>query len=133
MSGEKDLEAILRSILVSCDGKEYIYCATNSDSALMSLLPDAIGLFREDEATTVIMLKDLLQPSDYIQTSDSYAKLTIDVHTSLEAVGLTAAIAKVLTDYGISANVVAAYYHDHIFVPYKSKDKAVEALSSLKH
>ncbi|MFO0971146.1 MAG: ACT domain-containing protein [Candidatus Saccharimonadales bacterium] len=130
MSGEKDLAIILRSIAVSCDDKEYIYCATNSYDKVADLLPDSVGLFKENEATTVIILKELLQDDD-VQRSGSYAKLTIDVHTSLEAVGLTAAMAKVLTKYGISANVVAAYYHDHIFVPYELKDQAIKALSSL--
>ncbi|MFT5520425.1 MAG: hypothetical protein ACI9IA_001018, partial [Enterobacterales bacterium] len=50
------------------------------------------------------------------------------VHSSLEAVGLTAAVATALTQKGISANVIAAYYHDHIFVP---SDKAASALEAL--
>jgi hypothetical protein len=49
----------------------------------------------------------------------------------LDAVGLTAAFAKALTDAGISSNVVAALYHDHIFVQWDRRDDAMKALKSL--
>ena len=45
--------------------------------------------------------------------------ITLTVHSSLKSVGLTAAVTSKLAEYEISANVVAAYYHDHIFVPYE--------------
>jgi hypothetical protein len=51
------------------------------------------------------------------------------VHSSLEAVGLTAAVSKKLADKGISANVIAAYYHDHIFVQSAKAEEALYALT----
>jgi len=57
--------------------------------------------------------------------------ITLDIHSSLEAVGLTAAFATALGNEGISANVVAAYYHDHIFVPAVDAGRAVAALQAL--
>ena len=51
-----------------------------------------------------------------------------NVHSSLDAVGLTAAFSAKLTEKNISANVIAAYYHDHIFVP---KEKAEQALNAI--
>jgi hypothetical protein len=59
------------------------------------------------------------------------AWITLTVHSSLEAVGLTAAVSKALTNVGISCNVVAAYYHDHIFVPIKDAQQAMEVLETL--
>ncbi len=59
------------------------------------------------------------------------ARITLNVHSALEAVGLTAAVATALTREGISANVVAAYYHDHIFVPEVDAERALEALRAL--
>ena len=58
-----------------------------------------------------------------------FKQITLTVHSSLDAVGLTAAVATKLSSYGISANVVAAYYHHHIFV---QSEKADEALLVLK-
>jgi len=34
---------------------------------------------------------------------------------------------------GISANVIAGFYHDHLFVPSDDADKAVAALLELTH
>ena len=58
-------------------------------------------------------------------------QITLKVHSSLEAIGLTAAMSRALMEAGISANVVAAYYHDHIFVPAADAERAVEALRQL--
>lgn len=58
-----------------------------------------------------------------------FKQITLTVYSSLDALGLTAAVARKLASHGISANVVAAYYHDHIFV---QKEKADEALLALK-
>jgi len=57
--------------------------------------------------------------------------ITLSVHSSLEAVGLTAAFSTALSDAGISCNIIAAYYHDHIFVSVKDKLKAMEVLTGL--
>ena len=57
------------------------------------------------------------------------AWITLDVHSALEAVGLTAEVARVLTDAGIPCNIVAALHHDHLFVP---ADRAAAALRALR-
>jgi hypothetical protein len=62
-----------------------------------------------------------------------FAWITLTVHSSLEAVGLTAAFSRALTEAGISCNVVAAYYHDHIFVPTRDAGQAMQVLKNLSH
>ena len=57
---------------------------------------------------------------------------TFQVHTSLDAVGLTSLLSTALAGKGISANVVAAYYHDHIFVPSEKAEVALETIKALK-
>ena len=76
---------------------------------------DIIGAFREEEAWTVILNKTLADQQHY-EYSYVAAWITLTVHSSLEAVGLTAAFSKALGDASISCNVIAAYYHDHTFV-----------------
>ena len=57
--------------------------------------------------------------------------LTVSVHSSLEAVGLTAVLAKVLAERGIACNVLAGYFHDHLLVPVDRVDEAIECLNGL--
>ena len=91
-------------------------------------LDDAIMVLKEEEGTTIIIRKEVADqytiPYTYIS-----AWITISIHSSLDAVGLTAAFSSALSKEGISCNVVAAYYHDHIFVPYHDVIKAMEVLN----
>ena len=61
-----------------------------------------------------------------------FKRITIQLHTSLDAVGLTSLLSTALAGKGISANVVAAYYHDHIFVPSEKAEVALETIKALK-
>ena len=61
----------------------------------------------------------------------AFKKITLQVHSSLDAVGLTAAVSSALANKGISANVVAAFYHDHVFVPSDRSEEAFQIVSSL--
>ena len=61
-----------------------------------------------------------------------YKLISLTVHSSLNAVGLTAAIATKLASEDISANVVAAYYHDHIFIQKEKAGLAMEAIMELQ-
>jgi hypothetical protein len=89
------------------------------------------ALMMESEGTTVVATLDEAGrrgwPIDF-----EAAWLTVEAHTSLEAVGLTAAMSKVLTERGIPCNVLAGYYHDHLLVPIERADEAVEVLESLR-
>lgn len=91
---------------------------------------EIICTFREKEAITVITSR---QTADRLNIPYSFVAswITLTVHSSLEAVGLTAAFSTALTNAGISCNVVAGFYHDHIFVPVKDTAKAMEALLKL--
>lgn len=60
------------------------------------------------------------------------AWITLTVSSDLAAVGLTAAVARALTDAGISCNVVAAAHHDHLFVPVERAGDAIAALRGLQ-
>lgn len=129
MSGNTNLPEVLRTLTVSCDEIRYGFATTN-DRAKLSVA-DVLCMFREAEGLTIVADTNYLEQAG-IEYEGPYAKLTIEVHTSLELVGLTAALAKALTDEGISANVVAAYYHDHIFVAYDKRSDAIQALLQLK-
>jgi hypothetical protein len=60
-----------------------------------------------------------------------WARISLTIHSSLSAVGLTAAIARALSDKGLPTNIVAAYHHDHILVPWERRNEAFETLATL--
>ena len=59
--------------------------------------------------------------------------ITLNVFSSLEGVGLTAAVSSALGDNGIPCNMVAAFHHDHVFVPSEMCDQAMEVLILLQN
>jgi hypothetical protein len=88
----------------------------------------AIGWFREDEGISLIMSREMAL-SLGCDEGPSMRRIRLGVHSSLEAIGLTATVAGLLAEQGIACNVVAAFHHDHLFVP---ADRAEEALSLLR-
>jgi hypothetical protein len=127
MAGETNLRTLLGSLQPELDPHEYGVVALPSGLPLPAGLRP-IGWFEEAEGQTLIATADALAEAGFEQPG-GWARITLTVHSSLEAVGLTAVIASALAEAGISANVVAAFYHDHVFVPW---DRRFEALGILK-
>lgn len=129
MPGETDLAVLLASLDPVLDPREFGYATLPHDQPMPAGLRPW-GSFREDEGLTLIA-----PAADFaaagIPALTGLARLTMMVQSSLEAVGMTAAMATALTRVGISANVVAAYHHDHIFVPWNRRDEAVAVLRAL--
>jgi hypothetical protein len=86
--------------------------------------------FREREGWTMILLEAEAH-SAKLEGEFPCRMISLEVHSSLAAVGLLAAIAARLAKSGIAANVVSAYYHDHLFVPADRGEEALEILNSL--
>jgi hypothetical protein len=122
MEGEKNLEKLLQTMKPSHNEGDYVFCVVKDVTALNN--SDIVMLFRESEAFTVIIKKEL---ADSLKLEYSFVAswITLTVHSSLEA----AAFSKALSQEGISCNVVAAFYHDHIFVSKNDTDKAMEILN----
>jgi uncharacterized protein len=86
--------------------------------ALSETIPtDALGTFREAEGLSVIV------PTTEMSES-ALSWITLTVHSALDGVGLTAAVSQALAENGIPCNVVAAAYHDHLFVPERRAEES---------
>jgi hypothetical protein len=129
VSGETDLGRLLRALVPHLDDRIFAFGVIPHGRALPAGL-SAIGTVEEDEGLTVIAPLDQLAAAA-IEHSGPLAKISLTVHSSLEAVGLTAAVSAALAHAGISANVVAGYFHDHIFVPWDRREDAVTELRAL--
>ncbi len=132
MTGERDLQALLANMAPDLIDGEFVFCcfegANYGDHA--QLLP--IGSFTESEGLTLVVPKERADAQGLAYDS-VFRCITLRVHSSLEAVGLTAVFSATLTEHGISANVVAGYHHDHIFVQSRLAHKALAALTALTH
>jgi len=127
MTGILELNTLLKSMNPELKQGEYIFCCLAGSLAdYVDLNP--LASYVEEEGLTLILKAETADKAG-ITYEGKYNLITLNVHSSLEAVGLTAAVSAKLTEYNISANVVAAFYHDHIFVQI---DKAQAALSALK-
>lgn len=129
MPGETDLARLLASLDPVLDPREFGYALVPHGTPLPAGLTP-LGLFHEDEGLTLIAPAADLAVAG-IEALTGLARLTMMVQSSLEAVGMTAAMATALTRVGISANVVAAYHHDHVFVPWERRHEAVAVLRAL--
>ncbi|MEP6747874.1 MAG: ACT domain-containing protein [Bacteroidota bacterium] len=128
MNGETNLRQLIRTMKPRLNKGDYIFCTVASLDAIDQ--KKIICLFKEDEGYTVILEKEL---ADQLKLNYSFvaAWITLTIHSSLEAVGLTAAFSDALAKENISCNVVAAFYHDHIFVNKKDAILAMRVLSEL--
>ncbi|PID44369.1 MAG: transporter [Proteobacteria bacterium] len=130
MTGEKDLQTILRFISPCLMEGEYVFCtfpgARYGDYSELN----PIAAIAESEGLTLIIPRSEADKSG-IGYETVFKGITLNVHSSLDAIGLTAAFSDKLAEKGISANVVAGYYHDHIFVQGELAEHATEALNEL--
>ena len=108
---------------------EFVFCTvTGALAEYVALNP--VATFIEPEGLTLVLEKSVAEQAK-LEFEGVYRQITLTVHSSLDAVGLTAAVASQLAQQGISANVIAAYYHDHIFVQAGKALAAVSALAAL--
>ena len=130
MTGEKNLQVLIRSMAPVLRAECYVFVsvAKGEYGDYAELKP--LAVFCEDEGLTLV-LEHAVAANFGFREQPVLRCISLSVHSSLEAVGLTAAVATALAEHGISANVVAGYYHDHIFVPEQYADKAVGVLNAL--
>ena len=130
MSGETDLNKLIGSMQPVLSESEYVFASLEKDSQVSVAELAPLGTFHEKEGLTVIVPKTNADVSG-LSYEGVFQCITLNVHSSLDAVGLTAAVSAALTRENISANVVAAYYHDHIFVPIAKANQALSCLQKL--
>ncbi len=128
MAGETRLKKLIDEMDPRLNPGEYVFSSANTTNGIDRA--DILCEFKEQEGITLILERNKADayglPYEFIA-----AWITLSVHSALEAKGLTAKVATALARQGISCNVVAGYYHDHLFVPYQEGNKAVEVLRAL--
>ena len=127
-TGESDLLTLIAQMSPSLDDQIWAFVSVGEVSSEY-VAEHALATFRETEGTTLIVPWE--RAEEFEVCSEPMARITLNIHSSLEAVGLTAAVSQALASEAISANVVAGFYHDHIFVPQTAGERAVACLTLL--
>ncbi|MFZ0096901.1 MAG: ACT domain-containing protein [Gemmobacter sp.] len=126
MTGEMDLKLLLAEMSPQLCGLDWGYATAPAVPA--GVVPFAT--VAEDEGMTLIApMADLAKAG--LAAQGPFARITLTIHSALQAVGLTAAVSGALAAEGISANVVAGFHHDHIFLPANDATRAMDALQGL--
>jgi hypothetical protein len=104
----------------------YVFCTTADCSAGTSA---AIATFREAEGLSLVLPLEEAARLGF-DTGQPMALITLTVHSALDGVGLTAAVAGALAAAGIPCNMIAAFHHDHVFVPEAMAARALSVLQA---
>ncbi|MFK8015457.1 MAG: ACT domain-containing protein [Gammaproteobacteria bacterium] len=126
-----NLASMLASLTPVLVPGEFVFCSFAGAAYGEHHYLEPIASFAESEGLTLVVPRSNADAANLTYES-VFCCLTLSVHSSLDAVGLTAAFASKLTEHGISANVLAGYYHDHIFVQRGQVSRAVAALGELR-
>lgn len=127
-TGERDLNRILKTLAPELDDPTYVFVTLPAETTAPNVRP--LMQFTEDEGQTLIL--DIETAST---TGLAYEfpcrRITLTVHSALDAAGMIAVVATALAKINIPVNPVAGFYHDHLFVPEDRAEEAMAVLHSL--
>ena len=128
MSGERDLGRLLAGLDPQVAAEPYVFTQAADGAVPAGVRPFAT--VAEDEGLTLVLPRD---EADRLGLAYDYvaARITLRVHSDPAAVGMTAAFSRVLADAGLSCNVIAGFFHDHLLVPWDRAEEAVRLLEGL--
>lgn len=130
MAGSTDLHYMLRRLEPRLLPGEYVFCSVSPAVADDIDCGAVLASFREDEGVTLVLEQGQADTAG-LDYDHIFCWITLGVYSALDAVGLTAAVSARLAQSGISANMIAAYHHDHVFVPAERAEDALIALEGL--
>ncbi len=121
MTGLTDLDEILRTLRPSVRAGAFVYVVTDLP------LPSHASVVEREGGSLVV--EQAVADEAGLSYEGTFAWITLQVHSSLQAVGLTAAVSSALAEKGVPCNMLAGFYHDHILVP---SDRVIDALAVLQ-
>ena len=130
MTGETNLANLLSAMSPTLIAGEFVFCSFQNARYGDHAELEPIASISESEGLTLVIPKSKADAHG-LKYESLFRGITLTVHSSLDAVGLTAVFSTKLAAHGISANVIAGYFHDHIFVQSDLAENAMAALNEL--
>lgn len=132
MSGETNLKTLLSNLSPILLKDTFVFCTfpEGSYGDFAQTCPKAFVM--EKEGVTLVVEKAVADSQGF-NYSGEFSCISLEVHSSLEAIGLTAVISGMLAAHEISVNMMAGYHHDHLFVPVANASAAMALLHNLDH
>ncbi|MCJ2183844.1 ACT domain-containing protein [Novosphingobium sp. 1949] len=121
----REARAMVAGMAPRLDDERYVFVTG------APLLADAIAMFREAEGLSQIVPLEAARSAG-LDTALPMVRIVLEVHSALDGYGLTAAVAGALADARIACNMVAAFHHDHAFVPAADAARALAILQALQ-
>ena len=129
MTGETDINIILNDLSPRLLDDNYVFCTVPDGAYGDCASTQPVASFQEAEGLTLVITKDRADAHG-LAYEGLFRCISLQIHSSLEAIGLTALISAKLAAAGISANMIAGYYHDHVFVPQSRANDALDILNN---
>ena len=126
----RDGAAMVAGMAPELDPRTWHFCTVADDAVAALHFPEALAIFREAEGMSLILPAEAATRHGF-DTGLPMTRITLSVHSALDGVGLTAAVAQALAGAGIPCNMVAAFHHDHAFVPQAQAERALAVLADL--
>lgn len=128
MSGETNLETLLSSMSAELVSGQFVFATIADGSVPSGVRPKMI--FHEAEGVTLVLLKEEAEASG-LAYEFPCRMITLNIHSSLDAVGFLARITTELAKQDMGVNPVSGFYHDHLFVPVGKEQDALNVLYSI--
>ena len=130
MNAETDLDTLIRNLEPRTLPDTYVFCSVRDANYGALAHTSPLASFAEPEGLTLVLTREAAEEED-LSYEGTFRCISLQVHSSLAAVGLTAAVTGELAAHDISANVIAGYHHDHIFVPSRQAEPALRLLETM--
>lgn len=128
MGGERDLGRLLAGMRPRLRPGVWLFCRVAKPSP--DDLAAALGTFREDEGVTLVLAEEEARSRGF-RGEFRAAWISLEIHSDFAAIGFLARIANALAAAGLPANTISAVHHDHLFVPYDERERALATLEAL--
>jgi len=124
-------QALIAAMQPELDPETYCFVSMPEGYRSNQIAQLALASFREEEGISFVLPLAAAQ-AFFLRDDQPQRRIVLNVRSPLDAVGLTAAVSAALAQAGIPCNCVAAFHHDHIFVPERQAADALERLKALQ-